>query len=305
MSELVNLLWTEKYRAVIFIDLIFENKDTILNYLKIPKLLPSFIFWSTSPGTGKTTLAKLIAQTLGADILSLNSSKDRGIETIRQDISLFVESVSSNQNTKRIVFMDEADFITPTAQASLRNIMEEFSENVFFIFTANDISKIINPIQSRCVIFNFDKPNKKEILNRLIYICEKEEIEHDVEDLSRLVNLYYPDIRSMVKTLQSIKIDGKPLKMETTEYMDFINALIRNDIQEIYRKVYSTDFNILACNRWLFKYFIDNPDSSINLSRIAFLLADTEKAYTIGANLPLVFIANCLQIEELLPPIEK
>ena len=155
MTPLHRQIWTEAYRPQVFNDVIIDKKSLIENYLKEPNTIPSFLFSSAKPGTGKTTTAKIIAKTLKCDILSLNSSDERGIDTVRDKIKAFAESMSSLEGMKRCVFMDEADRSTSTAQDALKNIIETYSDNCFFIFTCNDISKITEPIRSRCVLINF------------------------------------------------------------------------------------------------------------------------------------------------------
>ena len=302
MNELQKLIWTEKYRPKKLDDIIFNDKERIKKYLTTPVSLPSFIFYSSSPGTGKTSLAKIIIDELQCDSLIMNSSIERGIDIVREKIKLFAQSMSSNQKTKRLILMDEADYVTAVAQASLRNMLEEYSDNAFWIFSANDLNKIIEPIRSRCVIFNFERPNKKEIINRLEYICKEEKIEYDIEDLARLINICYPDIRSMILTLQSTKIDNKFLLIEYEEYQDFLKAIKLKDIQTIYSKSFSDNFNILTFVRWFFKYLFENYDKFTyeQVKEISFCLAEIEKNYNLGVNLPIIFIANILKISEIL-----
>ncbi|GAG64276.1 unnamed protein product, partial [marine sediment metagenome] len=164
LTPLHNAIFTEKFRPQVFDEVIIDKKTLITNYLKTPNTIPSFLFTSARPGTGKTTTAKIIAKTLKCDILSLNASDERGIEMIREKIKTFAESMSSLDGMKRCVFCDEADRLTSIAQDALKNIIETYSDNCFFIFTCNDISKITEPIRSRCVLVNFDKPGKVEIL---------------------------------------------------------------------------------------------------------------------------------------------
>lgn len=307
MSELSNSIYTEKYRSSSFGELIFEDKQTLLNYLKKPLELPSFIFHSSSPGTGKTSCSKLISKVLECDTLILNSSDERGIDVIRDKIKLFAQSLSSNNNTKRMIFMDEMDGTTSIAQNSLRVTMEEYSSNCFFVFSCNDINKIIEPIRSRCVLFSFERPSKKQIFDRLEYICKEENIEYDPEDLSQLINLNYPDIRSMVMTLQSTKIDSKSLLVDNDEYREFFKYLLLKDIQSIYSKSFSNSFNLMGFNRWLFHYIFYNQSlfSFSELSCISMLLADTEKNYNLGVNLPILFIANMLEVAEIISKKSK
>lgn len=300
-TELENKILTEKWRPNSLKDIILENKETLINHLKSGDSIPSFIFYSSSPGTGKTTTAKAIAKELNCDIKYLNSSLERGIEVVRDEVRLFAQSMSSNPKAKRLVFMDEADGITSIAQNSLRNIMEEYSDNCFFILTCNDIGKIIEPIRSRCILINFERPNKKEIVSRLEYICEQEKIQADIEDIVKLTEKLYPDIRAMILTLQSSLLDNKPLLVDYQEFNDFLQAVKLKDVQYIYRKVFGSDFDILAFNRFLFNHLIENyGEYGSKTKDIALSLAEVEKCWNLGVNLPIVFTAEMLKISDLM-----
>ncbi len=301
MSELNDKILYEKYRPSTFAELICENKVLILKYIEQPKTLPSFIFYSRKPGTGKTSAAKLIAKELECDILQLNASDERGIDTIRDKIKGFSQALSSKHGVKRMVFLDEADYLTSIAQASLRNIMEEMSGNCFFIFTANDISKIIEPIRSRCIQISFDVLSKFEIFKRLAYICKEENIEQFGEvDLRLLIDNYYPDMRSMISYLQNFKLTGE--KHKEDEYHIFLKNIKDKNIEYIYDKVYAGQFNIMGFNKWLFKEIFDHYSEYgyEKASKIALLLADTEKSWNLGTNLSIVFLANILKIGEII-----
>lgn len=299
-TDLDNQLWVEKYRPQSFQDLILEDKSKILGLTKFPESMPSFIFHSTKPGTGKTSSAKLIIKHLGCDFLKLNSSDDRGIDTVRSKISEFARSVSSTENIKRCVFLDEADGLTKVAQDSLRNLMEEYSSTTFFVMTANDLSKIIEPIQSRCTLINFEKPNKPDIIERINFICEQEQIAVTDAEVQDLVNHHYPDIRSMVKTLQNAKIENKPITIDKKEYDEFLKAVRGGNIDYIYNRTYSSDFDIYAFNRWMFSYCFNNLSNHPSIADVALCLAEVEKGYTIGCNAPIIFLANMVKISRLL-----
>jgi|WetSurSiteA1Bulk_404760.scaffolds.fasta_scaffold02426_14 replication factor C small subunit len=304
MTELHNLFWAEKYRPKRFEDLILDNKATILNYLNNPKSIPSFIFYSSNPGTGKTSTAFLIAQYLNCDLKKINSSDERGIDTIRDEVKMFARSLSMSNN-KRCIFMDEADSMTRPAQDSLRNLMEEYADNCFFIFTANDISKIIQPIQSRCQIINFERPNKADIFNRLMEISLAEQLKiENLDSLSELIDVYYPDIRKMVSKLQECKVDSKDISIadEKIEFEKFIDLMKKKDIKSIYEKVYSGSFEMMQFNKWYFtKLFNEYKVNEFEKTRqIAIRLADTEKAWNLGTNLEVVFLSNILEIIKLL-----
>jgi DNA polymerase III delta prime subunit len=296
MTELQTLIWIEKYRPAKFEDLILNKKDGLLKYLHNPKAMPSFIFYSSKPGTGKTSAAKIIIDYLKCDSLCINSSDERGIDTIRDKIKLFAGSLSLSDG-KRCVFLDEADGLTKQAQDSLRNLMETYSDNCFFIFSCNDIGKISEPIRSRCVGIDFETPNKADILNRLEYICEKEKIKTEEKVLILLIDSFYPDIRSIIVRLQQHKIDGLPINFDEKEFKAFLEAIKKKDVTYLYEKTYG-GFPIIEFNRWFFIYLF-NHWKTIGLdktAKISLLLADTEKSWNLGTNLPIVFLSNIIEI---------
>ena len=167
--------------------------------------IQNYLFYGPA-GTGKTTLAKLIVNNLDCDSLYINASDERGIETIRDKVSGFA-SVASIKPLK-VVILDEADFLTIQAQASLRNVIETFSRSTRFILTCNFVERIIDPIQSRCQTFKIVPPTKKEVAVHIAGICGKENIGYEIPSIGKLVNKYYPDIRKMLNTVQASTVDG-------------------------------------------------------------------------------------------------
>lgn len=301
-NELEGLLFTERYRPSSFEELILEDKGKILAFLKEPKSIPSFIFSSRSPGTGKTSTAKLICKYLGCDLLTINASAERGVDTVRDQVRSFAQSLSSTE-AKRCVFMDEADFVLGIAQASLRNILEEYSDNCFWIFTCNEITKLIEPIRSRCVAISFDNPNKGEIRDRLEYICKQESIEYDIEDLSKLVQKFYPDLRSMILTLQSSRTQGLPLTVDYTVFEAVYATLLAKDAKGLYKLAYTlSPFEVSAfCDWFLKKLYLEYDKYGYDkLAKISRLLADVEKSANLNLKLPIIFLANMLSVASLL-----
>lgn len=299
--DIKNLTWVEKYRPQKIEELILENKDNIKNFLNYPSIFPSFIFYSSKPGTGKTSTAKVIIKHLGCDFKIINSSDERGIDTIREEVNIYARSLSTD-GKKRCIFMDEADGLTKPAQDSLRNLMETHCNNCFFIFSCNDISKIIEPIRSRCVLINFEKPNEDQIVKRLEYICQQEQLEYDINDLILLSDYYYPDIRSMVKTLQECKINGTPIIVNyENEFEKLIHCIQKGDINSIYTSIYQGETKLVNFNKYFFDYLRKNWQKyGLNkVSRIANLLADNEKAYNQNCNIEIVFTANFLEISRI------
>lgn len=301
MPNLKDIVWVEKYRPKNFEELCCTDETIKLlnNYLKDPASLPSLIFYSTSPGTGKTSTAKIIADILGSDLLQINASEERGIDTIRDKVRVFCENLSSVRGVKRLVFLDEADGLTKQAQESMKSLMETYSNNAFFILSCNDYAKIIEPIRKgRCASISFETPDKGKILRRLGFILREEGLEISVKEVEELIKSLFPDIRSMVLALQTASIEGKKTLVDVNGYNEFIKAMKDKNIKYLYDTVYSGRFDILAFNRYYFQKLFESSDKVApdRLAQLALILADNEKAWNIGANLEIIFLANTLEI---------
>ena len=263
MANSDNSLLVEKYRPSNLKHYVGnENiKKSISKYLD-QNDIQNLIFYGPA-GTGKTTLAKLCVQNLDCDHLYINASDERGIETIRDKVQGFA-SVASFKPLK-VVILDEADFLTIQAQASLRNIIETFSRTTRFIMTCNFVERIIDPLQSRCQVLKIVPPTKKDVAKHLNWILQQESITHDINDLVPLVNQYYPDLRKCINTIQLSTMDGGAndlyLKLDqsilvSSNYIDkVINALSEgskynkidcyNDIRQIIADANVDDFDEL------------------------------------------------------------
>ena len=223
-------LLVEKYRPTNIDNYVGNEsiKNTIKNYIT-QNDIQNLLFYGPA-GTGKTTLAKLITKNIDCDVLYINASDERGIETIRDKVSGFASTMSFKP--LKVVILDEADFLTIQAQASLRNVIETFSRSTRFILTCNYLERIIDPLQSRCQTLKIIPPNKVEIVNHLIKVIQKDNIKTSVSDLETIVNNNYPDVRKMLNTIQISTVDNKLILDESTlvesNYMDKVFDELNN-----------------------------------------------------------------------------
>jgi replication factor C subunit 2/4 len=215
-----NLPWIEKYRPVKLHDIIgnpIANKQfhKILETGNIPHMLLSGI-----PGTGKTTSVLCLANAMLGEhfnqaFMELNASDERGIDVIRNKISIFCKKKMELPNKAyKIIFLDEVDCMTSTAQHALRRMIELYTPSTRFIMACNSSSNIIEAIQSRCVLLRFGQIQKDAIMGRLKYICEKENLEYNVEALEYLILTANGDMRRAVNNLQSVYLSLGKITIE-------------------------------------------------------------------------------------------
>ena len=212
-------LWVERYRPSTMETYIGNEhlKSKVSIYLESGDL-PHLLLYGRA-GTGKTTLAKLLVKNIECDYLYINASDENNVDTVRTKVKTFASTMGFKD--MKVIILDECDYITPNAQAALRNLMETFSKHCRFILTCNYVERIIDPIQSRCQSFQIIPPSKKEVAKHTHDILLKENIMSDMNDLKVLIDSGYPDIRRVINAAQRNVVKGK-LKLDTT-------SIIQND----------------------------------------------------------------------------
>lgn len=206
-----NTLWTERYRPDTVDGYVFKDESVkqMVTRWVTAKDIPHILF-SGGPGTGKTTLSKIIMNEIGIqeyDRLEINASRERGIEEIRFRITNFVQTMPFG--LLKVVLLDEADFLTAEAQAAMRGVMETYSSTARFILTCNHPNKIIPALHSRCQQIHIDKLDSVEFVARAAQILIEESVEFDLDILDTYVKGSYPDLRKCLNLLQPNIVDGK------------------------------------------------------------------------------------------------
>ena len=268
-------LWVEQWAPESVEDLILTKsvKDFFLNIVKEGQLNQNLILQG-SQGCGKTQTIKTLCKITKQDVLFLNgSSEGRYLDTIRNQVINFGTTVSMFNDKKKVVFFDEFDGTTNDVMLCLRGVIEQLHKNVCFIFTCNNLNKIIEPIQSRCVVLKYtpilkdEKPQMmSDIFKRMSFILDKENVEYDKKVILELVRNYFPDTRQLLNVLQRYSISGKIDSGILASFSDTsINDLLKhlkeknfkevrnwvvknldNDASIIFRKVYDALYESLV-----------------------------------------------------------
>jgi replication factor C small subunit len=241
-------LWTEKYRPSSIGTYVFRDegqRQQVSGWVQ-EGALPHLLF-SGAPGTGKTTLAKVLLKELEVndmDILEINASNENNVETIRNKITNFSSTMPFGD--LKYVLLDEADYITPNGQAALRGVMEMYHTSCRFILTCNYPQRIIPALHSRCQGFHIEKLDVTEFTARLAQICIDESVEVDLETLDTYVQASYPDLRKSINLVQQNVVDGvlqRPQDGDSSTSDWMLNAI------ELFKAGQYKDARTLICSQ--------------------------------------------------------
>jgi replication factor C small subunit len=296
-------LWVEKYRPQTLADYVGNEtiKETIQQYLDnndIPHLL-----LHGKAGTGKTTLAKLIVNTIKCDSMIINASDENNVDTVRNKVKNFASSMGFAGF--KIIILDEFDYMTPNAQAILRNLMETFSKHCRFILTCNYHEKIIDPIKSRCQTFSITPPTKKDVAVQVTKILDAENIKYELKNVADIISSYYPDIRRILNTCQlqsakgELKVDHQ-IMVESNFQTKLIDLLKANDDK---RNMFMNIRQAVADNRLndyseMYSMLYDKVDdyAAGNTANVILTIAEGLSKDALVVDKEIVFMSTIIQI---------
>jgi len=301
-----NSLWVEKYRPRKLDEYVGNEhlKQKVSDYLQSGDV-PHLLFFGKA-GTGKTTLAKLIVNSISCDYIIINASDENNVDTVRNKVKGFASTIGFKD--MKIIILDEFDYMTPNAQAILRNLMETFSKHCRFILTCNYVEKVIDPIQSRCQTFQIVPPTKKDVAVQISQILGKEDVSFEPKDLVPIIDSSYPDIRKIINTCQLNSSKGK-LKLDTTSVID---SDIKSKVVEILKG------NDAKPNKWknirqaiadsrvqdfteFYTYLYEKVDEygSGNTSNIILILSESQHKDALVVDKEITFMSCIIQIVAL------
>jgi DNA polymerase III delta prime subunit len=268
-----HLLWTEKYRPKNIEDCILPErlKKPFQEYVT-QKNIPNLLL-TGGAGVGKTTVAKAMCNEIGCDFMIINGSDENGIDMVRNKITNYASSMSFTGGRK-VIIIDEADYLSANAQAAFRNAIEEFAGNCSFIFTCNFKNKIIEPLHSRCAVIEFTlKASEKssmatQFFKRIQTILSSEEIAYETPVVAELIKKHFPDFRRVINELQRFskfgKIDtGVLAQIVDVSLADIIKFIKDKDFGAIRKWVASNDVDPASLYRKLYDnlYEVLKPQS--------------------------------------------
>ena len=273
-------LWVEKYRPMDLSTYVGNEhlKEKVKVYLESEDVPHLLLFGKA--GTGKTTLAKIVVNNIDCDYMYINASDENKVDDVRNKIKTFASSVGFK--SLKVIILDECDYLTPNAQAALRNLMETFSKHCRFILTCNYVERIIDPIQSRCQSYKVVPPSKKEVAQQMVNILKEENCTFELDDIALIVNAGYPDIRRVINSAQRQIIDGK-LTIDTSSViqnnykLQLLEMLSNNSKLNDIRKLIAD--NSISDYSELFRLLYDEVDNYGNGKQAECIMNIAEAQY--------------------------
>ena len=292
-------IWVEKYRPNKLEDYLGNNeiKETFKSYVSNQDFCHQLLYGG--PGTGKTTLAKMLVKSIDCDSIYINASDERTLEVIRDKITNFVSS--SGFKPLKVVILDEFDGMPELTQRTLRSVMETYALRTRFILTANYHERIIEPILSRVQSFELAPPTKKEIAIHIINILKTENVTFKNEDLAEIINSYYPDIRKTIQLCQQSSLSGTlKLSQSVLIKQDLKNKIVemlkvKSPFLDIRKFVVDQD---LKRFEEIYDYLYDNLDKYAEGKQAAVILklAAGVKSDSLVVNKQIVFMETIIEI---------
>ena len=299
-------LWVEKYRPQTISDCILPDalKKTFQEIIN-NKELPNMLFSGTA-GLGKTTVAKALCNQLGLDFILINGSEEGNIDTLRGKIKQFASSVSL-QGGYKVVILDEADYLNPqSTQPALRGFIEEFSNNCRFILTCNFKNRIIEPLHSRCGVYEFNTTKKdmvalcESMLSRTSVILKEENVQYNVKDIAPVIMKHAPDWRRVLNELQRASVSGTYVGLSSSSTGSSIDELVKLLKDKDFKKMRTWVVNNMDMDATaIFRSLYDQSTTYIkpqSVPQLVLILADYQYKHAFVADHELNVVACLTEI---------
>ena len=301
---MTEFLWVEKYRPKSIAETILPEKlKSVFEQIVASGELPNMLFTGTA-GTGKTTVAKALCNQLNLDYILINGSEEGNIDTLRGKIKQFASSVSL-QGGYKVIILDEADYLNPqSTQPALRGFIEEFSKNCRFILTCNFKNRIIQPLHSRCGVYEFNTSKKDlaplcmQFLDRVCMILDETQVKYQKGDLANLIMKHAPDWRRVLNELQRMSVAGSIIV--STDKTDSYDVLFQHLKEKDFKKmrqwvVNNIDTDASAIFRGLYDKMIDHLKPQ-GVPQMVLILADYQYKHAFVADHELNVVACLTEI---------